>query len=184
MKSRYNPILLAIVLVGFCCALWLNVVRHGIEQNNDTVEMAMEYENLRKLAALEGLPEETVLERFKAAGITSLMVFDTTLERLNKNGTVTVATGEELRKSVALGGDAGVFEPVLKQKKLQNNAVYIAEGNDKEAFNDVMEDLRLRYGSERIKMIDDKPRIVEVLGSTALLPEDNMMNLSVCCRLR
>lgn len=172
MKSRYNPILLAIVLVGFCCALWLNVVRHGIEQNNDTVEMAMEYENLRKLAALEGLPEETVLERFKAAGITSLMVFDTTLERLNKNGTVTVATGEELRKSVALGGDAGVFEPVLKQKKLQNNAVYIAEGNDKEAFNDVMEDLRLRYGSERIKMIDDKPRIVEVLGSTALLPED------------
>lgn len=172
MKSRYNPILLAIVLVGFCCALWLNVVRHEIEQKNDTVEMAMEYENLRKLAALEGLPEETVLERFKAAGITSLMVFDTTLERLNKNGVVTVATGEELRKAAALGGDAGVFKPVLKQKKLQTNAVYVAEGNDKEAFNDVMEDLRLRYGSERIRVLDDRPRIVEVLGSTALVPED------------
>ncbi len=172
MKSRYNPILLAIVLVGFCCALWLNVVRHEIEQKNDTVEMAMEYENLRKLAALEGLPEETVLERFKAAGITSLMVFDTTLERLNKNGVVTVATGEELRKAAALGSDAGVFKPVLKQKKLQTNAVYVAEGNDKEAFNDVMEDLRLRYGSERIRVLDDRPRIVEVLGSTALVPED------------
>ncbi len=172
MKSRYNPILLAIVLVGFCCALWLNVVRHEIEQKNDTVEMAMEYENLRKLAALEGLPEETVLERFKAAGITSLMVFDTTLERLNKNGVVTVATGEELRKAAALGGDAGVFKPVLKQKKLQTNAVYVAEGNDKEAFNDVMEDLRLRYGSERIRVLDDRQRIVEVLGSTALVPED------------
>lgn len=171
MKSRYNPILLAIVLVGFCCALWLNVVRHGIEQNNNTVEMAMEYENLRKLAALEGLPEETVLERFKAAGITSLMVFDTTLERLNRNNVVTVITGEELHKAEALGSDAGVFAPVLQQNAVRNNAVYIAEGSDKETYDDVLEDLRLRYGSERIKQLSSSPRIVEVIGSTALVPE-------------
>lgn len=54
MKSRYNPLLLAVIVIGLVCALWLNVVRHDVEQKNNTVEMAMEYEGLRKLAALQG----------------------------------------------------------------------------------------------------------------------------------
>ena len=44
MKSRYNPLLLAVIVIGLVCALWLNVVRHDVEQKNNTVEMAMEYE--------------------------------------------------------------------------------------------------------------------------------------------
>ena len=77
MKSRYNPVLLAVIVVGLVCALWLNFVRHDVEKQNNTVEMAMEYEGLRKLAALQGLPEEDVLRQFKEAGINSLMIFDT-----------------------------------------------------------------------------------------------------------
>ena len=52
----------------------------------------MEYEGLRKLAALQGLPEEDVLRQFKEAGINSLMIFDTTLERLTKNSELQTAT--------------------------------------------------------------------------------------------
>lgn len=172
MKSRYNPVLLAIIVVGLVCALYLNWTRHEIEQRNNTVEMAMEYENLRKLAALEGLPEETVLREFREAGITSLMIFDTTLERLNKNGVVTVATGGELRKAMALGTDSGIFGAVARQGDVKENAAYIAAGADKEAFEQLLEDLRLRYGSARVKVLGTAPEIVEVLGSTALLPED------------
>ena len=79
MKHRYNPVLLAVIILGLACALWLNLQRHQVEQANNTVEMAMEYEGLRKLAGLAGLPEEKVLKEFKNAGINSLMVFDTTL---------------------------------------------------------------------------------------------------------
>lgn len=32
MKSRYNPLLLAVIVIGLVCALWLNVVRHDVEQ--------------------------------------------------------------------------------------------------------------------------------------------------------
>ena len=71
MKCRYNPVLLAVIILGLVCALWLNWNRHQVEQANNTVEMAMEYEGLRKLAALEGLPEEQVLREFKNAGINS-----------------------------------------------------------------------------------------------------------------
>ncbi len=170
MKSRYNPVLIAVILVGLVCALWVNWNRHVIEQRNNTVEMAMEYENLRKLAALEGLPEEVVLKKFQDAGINSLMVFDTTLERLAKMGAIKLATGEELRKVKALGSDAGVFANV---KDVQENAVYIAEGNDKVAFEEAWEDLRTRYGAERARMISSNPPVIEALGSTALVAEDN-----------
>ena len=59
MKHRYNPVLLAVIALGLVCGLWLNLTRHKVEQANNTVEMAMEYEGLRKLATLQGLSEPT-----------------------------------------------------------------------------------------------------------------------------
>ena len=170
MKSRYNPVLIAVILVGLVCALWVNWNRHTIEQRNNTVEMVMEYENLRKLAALEGLPEEIVVKQFQDAGINSLMVFDTTLERLSKMGAIKTATGSELRQAKILGNDAGIFASV---KDVEENAVYIAAGNDATAFEEVWEDLRARYGAERAKMISNTPAIIEALGSTHLVAEDD-----------
>ena len=55
MKSRYNPVLIAIIAIGLIVSLWLNYQRHEIEQRNDTVEMAMEYEGLEQIATGEGL---------------------------------------------------------------------------------------------------------------------------------
>lgn len=170
MKSRYNPVLIAVILVGLVCALWVNWNRHTIEQRNNTVEMAMEYENLRKLAALEGLPEEIVVKQFQDAGINSLMVFDTTLERLSKMGAIKTATGSELRQAKILGNDAGIFASV---KDVTENAVYIAAGNDASAFEEVWEDLRIRFGAERAKMVSENPPIIEALGSTHLVAEDD-----------
>ncbi|MBQ5673218.1 MAG: hypothetical protein IIV46_03300, partial [Phascolarctobacterium sp.] len=170
MKSRYNPVLIAVILVGLVCALWVNWNRHTIEQRNNTVEMAMEYENLRKLAALEGLPEEIVVKQFQDAGINSLMVFDTTLERLSKMGAIKTATGSELRQVKILGNDAGIFASV---KDVNENAVYIAAGNDASAFEEVWEDLRTRFGAERAKMVSENPPIIEALGSTHLVAEDD-----------
>lgn len=172
MKSRYNPVLIAVIILGFMLSLWLNITRHTIEQKNNTVEMAMEYENLRRLAALEGLPEELVLAKFKAAGVNTIMIFDTTLNRLAKHGVISVATEEELRKQLSLGSDGGVFAPVVQKQLLQTNAAYIAENEDKETFSDVLEDLCLRYGEARVKMVAEQPRrIAMVLGSTAVIPE-------------
>lgn len=169
MKNRYNPVLVAIIFVGLVCALWINWNRHEIEQRNNTVEMAMEYENLRKLAALEGVSEESVVRQFKEAGINSLMVFDTTLGRLTKMGAIKTASGSDLLKAKALGSDGGVFASV---KNVQENAVYIAEGNDKTAFEEAWEDLRIHYGEARTRKIGDNQSIIEVLGSTDLVYEE------------
>ena len=36
MKSRYNPVLLAVIVIGLVCALWLNYSRYEIEEKNNT----------------------------------------------------------------------------------------------------------------------------------------------------
>lgn len=172
MKSRYNPVLLAIIAIGLMMALYLNFERHEIEQKNNTVELAMEYENLRRLAALEGLPEEKVLLEFKKAGINSLMIFDTTLERLSKKGELYVATGEQLRSASVLGEDAGVFAGIASGKDFQGNAAYIAPAANMEIFKDAVADLKLRYGEDRVAVISQNPQIVRISGSTEPVPPD------------
>ena len=170
MKSRYNPVLLAVIVVGLVCALWLNFVRHDVEKQNNTVEMAMEYEGLRKLAALQGLPEEDVLRQFKEAGINSLMIFDTTLERLTKNGELQTATGGELRQAAMLGAEKGVFAHVPAEA-LEENAAYAAAAADASILEDVEQDLCLRYGADRVQVVSENPRIIKVKGSTTPLPD-------------
>ena len=170
MKSRYNPVLLAVIVAGLVCALWLNFVRHDVEKQNNTVEMAMEYEGLRKLAALQGLPEEDVLRQFKEAGINSLMIFDTTLERLTKNGELQTTTGGELRQAAMLGADKGVFAHIPAEA-LEENAAYAAAAADASVLEDVEQDLCLRYGADRVQVVCDNPRIIKVKGSTTPLPD-------------
>ena len=170
MKSRYNPLLLAVIVIGLVCALWLNVVRHDVEQKNNTVEMAMEYEGLRKLAALQGLPEEDVLRQFKDAGINSLMIFDTTLERLTKNGELRTVNGGELRQAAALGSGMGVFANV-GAGDVEENAAYVAATDKQSVLDDVEQDLCLRYGADRVKVVSENPRIIKIKGSTTPLPE-------------
>ena len=57
--------------------------------------MAMEYEGLQQLADWEGLPLDSVLKDFKDAGVTSLIVFDTTLQKLDNKGLVYAVPGRE-----------------------------------------------------------------------------------------
>ena len=170
MKHRYNPVLIAVIVLGLVCALWLNWTRHRVEQANNTVELAMEYESLRKLAILQGLPEDQVLRDFQRAGINSLMLFDTTLERLTKKGEIYSTTTEELRKATSLGADKGVFASV-PAAKLTRNAAFVAAGSNPAVLTDVLEDLVLRYGQDRVEFVSSEPQIIRVMGSTELLPE-------------
>ena len=55
--------------------------------------MAMEYEGLQQLADWEGLPLDSVLKDFKDAGVTSLIVFDSTLQKLDNKGLVYAVPG-------------------------------------------------------------------------------------------
>ena len=165
MKSRYNSVLVLIIGIGLLFALWLNYQRYEVEKNNNTVEMAMEFEGLKQMADWEGMPFDDVLLKFKNAGVTSLIVFDTTLEKLSNDNELIAVTGEELLKNASVGKNQGIFNPIFQKGSIKSNAVYVAMGKSVALFNDVLEDLTLRFGKDRVQIIENSPEIIEVLGS-------------------
>lgn len=169
MKSRFNPVLIIVMLIGLIGAVWLNYTRYQIEEQNKTVEMAMEYEGLQHLADWEGLPFETVLKDFKDAGVTSLIVFDTTLQKLNDKGIVYATPGRELMQN----GTVGSRFSAVPQQQLVADAVYITEGISPVAFKEVEQDLYLRYADNRIAVVSESPRIIRVLGDPRIIEKDN-----------
>jgi hypothetical protein len=175
-EFRYNRVLLAIILISLVCGLWLVYSRHQVEVRNDTVEMAMDYQALRRIADWEGQSESSVLSKFKDAGITSLVVYDATLERLDKDGVIVAIPGKDLLRLKNESMSSGVFKQLLNRGNLDYDAVYIAEGSSKTAFSEVITDLRLRYGVNRISIVGNNPVIIELKGDPRELTLEDYVN--------
>lgn len=165
-KQRYNPVLVGLVIVAFCMALWLVHTRYRVEKQNDTVEQVADYQAVLMMAQRDGLDAKTLLHKFKDAGITTLVVYDTTLERLDREGRLAAAPGSELAHA-APGAWHGAFDALLQGGTVRPDAVYVARGADGTAWQETMEDLRLRYGTDRIRTVAGG--VVEVLGDDRLL---------------
>lgn len=169
-KERYNPILILCIAVAFCAALYLMQIRVGIEKRNDTVEQTLDYQGILMMAQREGYSSEKLLHQFKDAGVTTLIVYDTTLERLDREKRISAMPGDVLQKAAA-GVHRGDFDAILASPSLDPDAVYVTRGQDEEAWNEVKEDLLLRYGAERVKPFSQTPEILEVKGDSRLLLE-------------
>ena len=165
-KQRYNPVLVGLIIVAFCMALWLVHTRYRVEKQNDTVEQVADYQAVLMMAQRDGLDAKALLHKFKDAGITTLVVYDTTLERLDREGRLAAAPGSELAHA-APGAWHGAFDALLQGGTIRPDAVYVAKGTDETAWQETMEDLRLRYGADRIRTATGG--VVEVLGDDRLL---------------
>jgi hypothetical protein len=158
------------IAVAFSAALWLMQVRVGIEGRNDTVEQTLDHQAVLMMAQREGQDNDKLLRQFKEAGVTTLIVYDTTLERLDREGRISAMPGDVLQKA-APGAHRGTFDTVIASSNINPDAVYITRGNDEEAWREVQEDLRWRYGEERIKPFAGNPEILELKGDSRLLLE-------------
>ena len=169
-KNRYNPILTACIAVAFCAALWLMQIRVGIETRNDTVEQTLDHQAIRMMAQREGCDDDWLLQQFREAGVTTLIVYDTTLERLDREKRISAMPGDVLQKAAA-GVHGGAFDVLLASGKISPDAVYVARGADEDTWREVKEDLLLRYGADKVTFSSRVPEIVEVRGDSRVLPE-------------
>ncbi|MEG2343360.1 MAG: DUF5693 family protein [Acidaminococcaceae bacterium] len=171
-NTRYNPILIGIMILGLGFSLFLNWQRHQVEQANNTVEMAMEYESLARMARAEGLTETAVLQEFKAHGINSLVLFDTTLQKLAGKGLITVVTGPDLLHAYhtrQLHND--IWQQLADGGEIVSGAVYVTEGTSPATFQDVAADLALRFGAEKLRVVAQNPQILEVRGDPTVIDD-------------
>ena len=102
-KERYNPILVLCIAVAFC------------------VEQTLDYQAILMMAQREGYSSEKLLRQFKDAGVTTLIVYDTTLERLDREKRISAMPGDVLQKSAA-GVHRGDFDVILASPALDPDA--------------------------------------------------------------
>ena len=79
---RYNRILIVLIAIGLAAALLVNWQRYKIERVNTQVELVSDYEEIVEMARIDGIPLQSALRQLKAAGLTSLAIFETNLEKL------------------------------------------------------------------------------------------------------
>ncbi|HEY3425365.1 MAG TPA: DUF5693 family protein [Negativicutes bacterium] len=150
---RYNPVLLALITLGLLAALTVGWQRHVVEENNSRVELVMDYEDIIELAQVEGIPLSKVMQQFKAAGITSLAVYESTLEKLNKSGKVTAVPGAQILSQYRTGtlADAG-WRSLVETGVIQAEDIYVI-GQDRQIFDEVKNDLMRRLSPERVTLL-------------------------------
>lgn len=174
MLKQWNTTrcLLAFVLAGLLVSLSLSVTRHQVEEQNKQTEIMMEYEALVKLADENGQPVESVLAQFRQAGVTSLAVYETTLEKLAHKGLVTPIAGSDLYHASRAGRLVDPYwQKMLNEGRVNNNHVYVS-GEDSRLFQELEQDLKLRLGETRVTRLADAPRPTLDVAETAenLLP--------------
>ena len=108
-QFKYNKFLILLIVIGLLASLVIDVERHQVEQQNKSIELVMDYEDLVELAEKEGVQPEAVLAKAKEAGVTSLAVYETTFKKLNVNGKAVAVNGSTILANYQNGGisDAG-----------------------------------------------------------------------------
>ncbi len=171
-----------LIVIGLMAGLFISFQRYHVEQSNKTIELALDYEDLLKLAEDEGLPPSEVLAEARNAGITSLAVYETTFKKLNANGKVSATAGSEILQQYHNGALSDpAWREMVKEGKIIGTDVYVT-GNDKQSFKEVEQDLYLRLGDQRInplmvgeeKVLAVKANYEDFLKMNLGMPTDEM----------
>lgn len=149
-EFKYNRWLLVFIIIGLAAALSVVFARHRVEEDNRTVELAVDYEGLVELAQIEGVSVADVLRQAKEAGIESLAVYETTLKKLNAAGKLGVTPGSELLRVYQSGGLSAPWRAFVESGAVRAEDVYITQ-RDAQAFAETKEDLERRLGASRVQ---------------------------------
>jgi len=170
-----NKLWLGCILLGLAAALLIIYQRHQVELASNTVEMVMDYEDIVDLAATEGSNPADLFSEFRAAGISSLAVYDMTLEKLHKSGRIFTVSGVELTQQSKTGLPAGqAFADLLANNRVSSDRVYVF-GPPNQTFTEVRDDLIRRLGQDRVAQIyQGETNVLEVKGNYEKLVKWNL----------
>ena len=150
-KFVYNKILLLAIAIGLIASLVIAGQRHAVEINNSQIDMAMDFDSLLNLAEREGLDFIEVLQLAKNAGITSLAIYDTTFEKLTRQGKVIAVSGSEIITNYHSGAITNqLWREMIESNSIDANKVYII-GRVLKDYEEAKADLILRLGEDRVR---------------------------------
>lgn len=122
---KANKVFLVIMLVGLAAASYLALARFQVEGQYKTYEVTMDLEEIRKVAALEGISLADSLARWKEVGIDSVTISEASLDNLRRNNEYKVRTwfeGYDLVVEASSQGvefiEAGLREVMAGQRQI------------------------------------------------------------------
>jgi hypothetical protein len=162
---RYNRILLFFIALGFLASLFIVWQRHNVETSNSTIELVMDYEDISELAQIEGADRSSLFNQFREAGITTLAVYDVTLEKLHKSGQVSVIAGSDLLSQSRTGlMDDSLWRRWLTAGQISPEFVYVTGANTAE-FNEVRIDLLRRFAGRVTELSGGSLPVLAIKGN-------------------
>ncbi len=129
MRRNITPVLYVLIALGFLAGLYAASKRYGVEQRNRRVELALEFSEVKQVAQLSGQPLNSVLARFKGAGITSLSITEDTLAALESQGELHVQQWSGVGATITVARPE-VFDRI--RAGLEAKGLAVAEGRDSE----------------------------------------------------
>ncbi len=181
-KFTYNRVLLAAIGVGLFAALIIAGQRFFVESENKQIDLAVDYQSVVDLAEREGLELDDVLKLTKEAGITSLAIYDSSLEKLARTGKIFTLAGSDILANYQSGTLTNeLWRQTIEFGLVAPNRVYVI-GGDLDSYYDTKEALLQRLGEERVKIfsvggievIEVKAQFGELMKMPLALPRDEM----------
>ena len=181
-KFLYNRTLIIIICIGLFAALIIAGQRYFVESENNQIDLAVDYQSVVDLAEREGLELDDVLKQVKSAGITSLAVYDSSLEKLARSGKVFAMAGSEILGNYQSGTlTHELWRQTIEFGYISANKVYIV-GGELESYQDTKEALIQRLGEERVRIfsvggievIEVKAQFGDLMKMPLALPHDEM----------
>lgn len=169
-QNRYsNMLMIAAVLIGLFCSIYMCIQRYGVEERTMTIEQAMDYDAVVSMVRNDGYDTDAALEKFRQAGITSFTIYDTTLNKLTQRGDISLIT--------RLGFQ--LYYPQLQIGDLSYDYYVIGQPKDKADpyFDEITADLKARLGEENAGVIANSQ--YRILGLRGAMPALGEMNLGI-----
>lgn len=168
-NKRSILLMLLAVFIGLISCVYLCVQRYYVENENMSIEQAMDYDAVVVLGRNEGYDLETTLEKCRQAGITSFTIYDTTLNKMTQRGECSLIT--------RLGAE--LYYPQFHLDSYQYEYYLIGKPKDQKDlyFDELMEDLQLRLGKENAVLLDNPQ--YRILGLHGVMPALGEVNLGI-----
>lgn len=162
---RYNRFFIACIAIGLAAALFINWQRYSIERVNTQIELVSDYDQLVEMSRIDGVPLQSVFRQMKQAGLTTLAVFETNLEKLANSGVVTPVSTTNILHSYHVGTLYDRWwRNEIESGRLAAGQVYLIS-REHERFDEVVSDLERRMGKQRVKSFHEGERRFAILDA-------------------
>ncbi|MBO5245168.1 MAG: hypothetical protein J6B02_03615 [Selenomonadales bacterium] len=149
-QFTYNKLLVALIAIGFIASLIIGYQRYQVEYHNTVVDLAADYDDVVKLAAIEGRDKDEIFRQLKEAGVSSVAVYETTLARLHERGTISAVPGSQLEADAKCGRlTSAAWQSFVESKDFHVGSIYIVSDYPT-TLDEVTEDMQRRLGSDRV----------------------------------